>query len=254
MRTLVIQSYRSHDVPAWIARCLASVKAWAHARGFEHLMTDDRAFALCGPEYLAVAGDNKRSITNLARLELIRLAHREGYDRAIWMDADIFVFAPDQLTIDLTERYAFARETYIGKLGDNWAVDHSVNNSVIACMAGEPDLDLIIQITRHVARHHVITSNYQLGGDIVKGLRKILKFQELQHVGMFSPYRVSALAGGDETLLTVQARQHRTPVWAANLCAGAHYERTASEAEAMAAMDALESTRGAVLNDRLAPD
>jgi hypothetical protein len=41
--------------------------------------------------------DNKRSITNLARLELTREVLREQYDRAIWFDADVFVFAPEEL-------------------------------------------------------------------------------------------------------------------------------------------------------------
>src|SRR5580658_8048741 len=94
-RILIVQSYRTHDVPSWISRCLASVQAWALAKGYDYRLTDDSAFLLCGADYLARVGDNKRSITNLCRLELIKLALAEGYDRAIWMDADIQVFAPD---------------------------------------------------------------------------------------------------------------------------------------------------------------
>ena len=86
MKTLVVQSYRTVDVPVWIGRCLASVKAWSALRGYDYRFADDSSFALCGAEYLARVGDNKRSITNLSRLELIRRAHDEGYDLAVGPD------------------------------------------------------------------------------------------------------------------------------------------------------------------------
>ena len=107
MKTLIIQSYRVQAVPAWIARCLTSVRAWAQTKGYDHWLTDDRVFALCGGEYLAKVGDNPRSITNLCRLELIKEALAEGYDRAIWMDADVLVFAPQQLDFAAAERISF---------------------------------------------------------------------------------------------------------------------------------------------------
>ena len=112
MKTLVIQSYQTDDVPAWIRRCLASAKAWAQQSGYDHLMTDDRAFQLCGPDYLAATGGNKIMLSDLARLEMIRIAHRDGYERAIWMDADVFVFDPAQLRIPPVNRITFARETW----------------------------------------------------------------------------------------------------------------------------------------------
>src|SRR2546430_3171739 len=108
MRTIVLQSFRTRDVPDWIARCLASVRAWTERSGYAYWFADDGICDLCGAEYLARVGDNKRSITNLARLEFTSSALREGYDRAIWLDADVFVFAPDELSIDVTSRYAFS--------------------------------------------------------------------------------------------------------------------------------------------------
>jgi hypothetical protein len=69
MKTVVLQTFRSHDVPPWMARCLASVRDWAAAQGYDYQFEGDSVFALCGEEYLVAVGDNKRSITNLARLE-----------------------------------------------------------------------------------------------------------------------------------------------------------------------------------------
>jgi hypothetical protein len=248
MRTLVVQSFRRSAIPLWIARCLASVEAWAWANGFDYELHGDEAFALCGDDYLRSVGDNVRSITNLARLELLREAHRRGYDRAIWLDADVLVFDPERFKIPLTERYAFARETWVERAPNGFLIRPGANNCALAVMRGEPDLDMLIALTRHVALHRTITSNYQVGGDIVKGLRSSLAFATLDSIGMFSPDVVVALGGGDPELLATQAREFGSPVFAANLAAGSHYLRVLGDDEVLRAMDCLEATRGDVVN------
>jgi len=251
-RTLIIQSYRHDNVPPWIGRCLRSVEAWARAAGHDYMLSGDESFALCGEDYPARVGGNPRSITNLCRLELVRRAHQDGYEWAIWMDADIFVFDPAAFSVGGLARYAFARETWIELEGpDRWRVFSAVNNSVFACRRGEPDLEFLIAATRHVAMHRKITDNYQVGGHLIKGLRASLAFETLGHVGMFSHYVVLALARGASELLELQARLHGTPVHAANLCASENYAPRVSEAEVRMAMDLLEATRGGAINDWL---
>ena len=253
MKTLVIQSYRAANVPVWIECCLQSVRAWAAAQGFDYQLIGDEAFQVCGEDYLASVGDNIRSITNLARLVLVRQAHDVGYDRAMWIDADVFVFAPEELRIDLDSRYAFARETWLARVDDTqWRAFAGVNNSLFVCMAGEPDLDFLISATRHIALHRRIHSNYQVGGEIIKGLRASLDYQVLDNVGMFSDDVVGALAHHEAEVLRFQARFHGSPIYAANLCASANYGRRLSEAEALRAIAALARTRGEVVNAGLA--
>jgi hypothetical protein len=195
MKTLVIQSFRTRSVPAWIERCLDSAKRWAALRGYDYLCTDDRAFALCGDDYLARVNGNLRAIANLFRLELVRQAHRDGYERAVWIDADIFVFAPETFSIDGVARYAFARESWIEIIGPGtpsacWRATAGTNNSVLVCRRDEPDLEFLIAATRHVALHREVRTNYQVGGDLIKGLRASLDFEMLGSSGMFSNYIV----------------------------------------------------------------
>lgn len=251
-KTLVMQTFRTEGVPAWIRRCLDSVEGWAKLRGYDYRLADDGVFALCGADYLARVGPNMRSITNLARLEMAKQAFGDGYDRAVWVDADVQVFDPASFTIDAVRRYAFARETWIG-VGrpGKWTAIASVNNCVFVCMRGEPDLDFLIAATRHVAMHRDIQTNYQVGGHLIKGLRLPLDFEVVDSVGMFNPYVVRALARKRIALLRAQAIYHGTPVHAANLCASSNYAPIVTEAHALAAMDRLESTRGAVLNQWL---
>ncbi len=249
MTTLILQSYRDHDVPPWIARCLESVRAWARARGYDYRLTSDEAFALCGEEYLARVGGNKRAITNLCRLELIREAHAAGHGRAAWLDADVLVFDPDGFSLDAPARYAFARETWVECRGPGrWRAFAAVNNSVTVFARGEPDLDLLIGLIRHIARHRTIASNYQMGGDLIKGLRASLAFEVLDDVGMLSHFVVKALAAGHEPLLAHQARLHGTPIRAANLCATANYVPAVSEPQVQRAIDRLLETKGEVIN------
>ena len=249
MKTIVIQSYRRENVPDWIARCMESVRAWAAGQGFDYQFADDSSFALCGEEYLARVGRNMRSITNLSRLELIKQAHGNGYDRAIWLDADVLVFHPALFTIEVTERYALAAETWLEALeGRTWQVTRGTNNCAIVCMRGEPDLDFLIAATRHIALNRRIETNFQVGGDLIKGLRASLNYATLDNIGMFSKHVVRGLITGDEKILSVQAIEHRSPVFAANLCAGDHYNYALTAGEAGKAVDALLSSSGNIVN------
>ena len=254
MKTLVLQSFRSHDVPAWIERCLASAKAWSDLRGYDHLLTDDSAFELCGTDYLARVDGNLRSITNLCRLELSRRAHNQGYDRTVWLDADILVFDPAAFSVDGVRRYAFSRETWVELRAppSRWRAFSAANNCAFVCLRGEPDLDFLIDATRHIARHREIRTNYQVGGDLIKGLRASLDYELLQSVGMLSNYIVLALASNHVELLQAQARFHGAPIFAANLCASGNYAPQVSEPRALAAIDVLERSKGRAINDWIA--
>ena len=44
MKTVVLQSFRTRDVPEWMRRCLASVEAWARHAGHDYKFVDDAIF------------------------------------------------------------------------------------------------------------------------------------------------------------------------------------------------------------------
>jgi hypothetical protein len=251
MRTVVLQSFRTRNVPDWIARCLAGVRAWTQRSGYDYRFADDGIFELCGAEYLARVGDNKRSITNLARLELTRSALREGYDRAIWLDADIFVFAPEEFSIDVTTRYAFSKEAWITVDAGEIFCTRSINNAAFVFMKDEPDLDFLISTIRHVVAERDITTNYQVGVFLLTGLEKSLDFALLRTVGMLSPVALRAIVEDNGAILQRQAIEFCDPIFAANLCLAAAQDNP--EALIMSAMDRLEATRGQVIN-RFVPD
>ena len=248
MRTVVIQSFRTENVPAWIERCLRSVEAWTSSQGFDYLFADDSAFSLCGPEYQARVGDNKRALMNLSRLELARDAHDRGYDRAIWVDADVLVFHPELFTIDLVERYAFTRETWVKRIDDRWHVSKRVNNCVFVCMRDEPDLDMLIRLTRHVGVHRKIDVSVQTGTYLLSGLFKSMAFTVLDCVGLLSNDVVLALATDDQQGIATQALGHATPIFAANLCASDRDLPIVSEDQVETVIDRLLQSKGDIIN------
>jgi hypothetical protein len=247
MKTVVLQSFRTRDVPAWMQRCLDSVQAWTQQSGYNFKFVDDAIFDLCGAEYLARVGDNKRSITNLARLELTRTVLREGYDRAIWFDADIFVFAPKALSIDVTTRYAFSKEAWISldAAGDIHCT-RAVNNAAFVFMKDQPDLDLLISTIRHIVATRDIATNYQVGVWLLTGLERSLDFPLLRTVGMLSPDVLRAIVDDKVAILQRQAIEFGDPIFAANLCFA--LSQDTPERMIADAMDKLEATRGDVIN------
>jgi hypothetical protein len=256
MKTVVLQSFRTTNVPAWMERCMASVRAWAALHGYDYEFMDDRIFDLCGADYLAQVGDNKRSITNLARLELIRLRLAGAYERAVWLDADTFVFAPAAFRVDINRGYAFAREIWVTRTeaGGTYVRD-SVHNATCVFTRGQSDLDFFIRTVRYIAATRQIRESFQVGVRLLSGLQYPLGFPLIQDSGMFSREIVRALATGDDGPIAALALGHAHPVHAANLGfsqfdpANPLWTGAPDDLDlVMEAMDRLEQSAGAVIN------
>jgi hypothetical protein len=210
--TIVIQTFRSHTIPAWIQRCLESVQKWAALHEHDYWLAGDEFYDLCGPEYLARGNKNPQAITNLARLVATRQRLDAGYECVIWMDADVFVFDPANLVFDfpaesLSTGYAFGREVWLFR--DSSRVirvkSPSPHNAATFFTQGAVDLDMLITLIRHIDATRKIVSNYQVGVRLLHALQYSLMFPTFSHVGMFSPVLLRALAERDEKVLELAA-------------------------------------------------
>ena len=110
--TLIVQSYRTHDVAPWLLKCMASVKAWADAMGYAYEFVDDRFFDPVPAWYRERCGKQLLPVTDLARLLLIQERFARGWQRVAWIDADILVFDPERFRIDIGGDAAFCRELW----------------------------------------------------------------------------------------------------------------------------------------------
>ncbi|MEA3030071.1 MAG: hypothetical protein QOG13_1396 [Sphingomonadales bacterium] len=252
MKTVVLQSFRTRDVPAWMARALASVASWSEKQGYDYDFRGDEIFALCGDDYLAAVGDNKCSITNLARLEWIRMSLASGYERAIWLDADTFIFDPERFSLDVRNSYACGKEVWIGGHRFSPLVFHGVHNAALVFARHHPDLDAMIGLIRHIAATRTISESLQVGVKLLTGLHAGLKFPLLTNVGMLSPVLIDALARRRRRLPRLFARENGHPIRAANV----GFSLGGNVRSIEQAMDVLEESRGEAINRYLgnAPD
>jgi hypothetical protein len=251
--TIVIQTFRNHNIPDWIKRCVDSVKSWASLHGHDYSLAGDEFFDLCGPDYLARGNKNPQAITNLARLVATRQRLDAGYQRVIWMDADVFVFNPMELLFefpveDLTTGYAFGRELWLFRQpsGSPSISSPRAHNAATFFTPRAVDLDILIFLIRHIDAKRELVSNYQVGVSLLRGLQYSLMFPTFSHVGNFSPLLIRALAQRDETLLRWYGRACHYEQCAANLTLSQQDQIT--EDLMWRAMDLLEMGAGEALN------
>jgi hypothetical protein len=251
--TIVIQTFRNHNIPAWIQRCLDSVQKWAGLHEHDYLLAGDEFYDLCGPEYLARGSKNPMAITDLARLVATRQRLDAGYQRVIWMDADVFVFDPKNLVFDypagsLSTGYAFGRDVWLYR--DPARVIRvsppRPHNALTFFTQDAADLDMLITLIRHIDAKRQIESNYQIGVRLLGGLQYSLMFPTFSHVGMFSPTLLHALVKRDKKLLQFYGRAYRYQACAGNLCLSKQDEVT--EEVLWSAMDHLEAGAGDAIN------
>lgn len=251
-KTVVFQSYRTHDVPDWIARCLASVKQWALGQGHDYHFADDAFLALAPDWYRAKAGAGICPVADLARLLLARQLLSRGYDLAIWIDADVLVFNPDAFELVLPQGFAFTHEiwVYAGPTGAP-VVEHNVNNSLTLFARQNMHLDFFIDACLRIARDRAQLGKCAVGTNFLTSLRRILPFPLVQVAATLSPPLLREIATGDGTdFLALHGRELTRDAACANLCAslvqtaGAGIDaRTCGQA-----IERLLASRGEILN------
>jgi hypothetical protein len=252
--TIVIQTFRNHSIPRWIQRCLDSVQKWARLHEHDYSLSGDEFYELCGPEYLARGTKNPQAITNLARLVATRQYLDAGYQRVIWMDADMFVFHPEKLAFDfpaeqLTTGYAFGREVWLSRspAGAFHVTSPRPHNAATFFTPHAVDLDMLITLIRHIDAKRQTFSNYQVGVRLLHGLQYSLMFPTFSHVGVFSPPLIQAIAVRDRTVLQLYAQAYRYQVCAGNL--GLSLQDEVTESVLLQAMDNLDFSAGNVINN-----
>jgi len=251
--TIVIQTFRNHDIPAWIQRCLDSVRQWAALHGHDYSLAGDEFYDLCGRDYLARGPKNPQAITNLARLVATRQQLDAGYRQVVWMDADMFVFDPERLVLNfpaasLLTGYAFGREVWLDRdsSGAIRVQGPMAHNAATFFTQAAVDLDMLISLIRHVDAHRQIVSNYQLGVRLLRGLQYSLMFPTFSHAAVLSPDLLRAIVEQHEGSLRIYGRTYRYHACAGNL--NLSLQDQISQDVLRRAMDRLEASKGDDLN------
>ena len=221
--TIVIQSH-APDPPAWLRACLDSVAAWAMDAGFAHRVDGDAFLARVPDDLRARAHGRTQVVADLARLDWIAELLDAGWDRVIWLDADVLVFAPERLTAALAlpaGGYLFGREVWVQP--DAKGRPHARRNLHNALLAFAPD-NPVLDFYRHAARrvlgrHDGPPVPQLIGPKLLTALDNMIQLDATWAVGMASPLVVRDLAAGGGPALTCLKQTAPTPPAALNLCA-----------------------------------
>ena len=259
MKTLIVQSYRTHGVAPWIDECMHSVRRWAAASGFAYEFVDDRLFDYAPAWVHKVCGKRILPITDVARMYLLRERLQRGWDRVAWVDADVLVFAPAQFVLDADAPYALCREVFVRPVpGGRVELGEAVNNAVLMMTRRHPILDFWIfaveEILRRRAPHEI--DSLTAGTRFFTNLARAMPLRVLQNVGLFTPILIRDIIAGGGALLGQWAQRFGRPIGAANLCASmqdrdSHGARV-DAAEMQRLVDLLLSSGGDIVNGRMA--
>lgn len=260
MQTIVLQSYRSHDIPDWIATCLRTAGEWANQSGFDHVLTGDDFFDYAPAWARERCGTNIFPITDLARLHMMHDYLGRGYDRAVWLDADVIVFAPQLLKIDTQAGYAFCHEVTLKTSTDGriHLTAPSINNAAMVFEKNHPMLEFYRFASEAILRHtppDKIT-RMAVGPKFLMALNGAMPIERLTSVGLFTPRLIEDIAEGGHHLCARYARQFGHPMAAANLC---HFTRHCADIARRQRLDTifeqaierLLKTQGQILNRHL---
>ncbi len=204
---------------------MESVQSWAKLKDFEYRFIDDRIFDYVPASYREKARNNMLLMTDLARLELAREFLDGGFDRTIWVDADVLVDNPEKFEIDVQEDFAFCREVWIHRpvlFGIIFPVircNRKVNKAVSVFTKREPMLDSYRQSCRMLIENMLrkfdpgfVSTTY------LTSLHKRSPLPLLTNVALLSPLVLQDLAHSGTRFARLFMRKFGFQVYAANLC------------------------------------
>lgn len=250
MRTVVYQSYKPAGGPEWIGRCLRSVRDWAARCGFDYRFVGDEIFDLVPDWYREKATNRIPVITDLGRLLLARALLAEGYERTVWLDADVLVFDAAGFEIDISEEFAFGEETWVQQTDSGELRTYrNVHNAISVFTAGNSFLEFYIHACRSViGRLEGGVPPQIVGPKLLTALHNMIGFRLIPEVAMLSPLVVGDIAKGEGPALDLFRRHAPGPIRAANLCSSlTGTEAGVGDETAALACERLLETRGGVL-------
>jgi len=221
MKTIVYQSFSPNNIPAWLQTCLDSVRAWCYQQGWEYALIGDEIFALLPEWYWEKTRHRQMIATDLGRLLLARQFLDKGYDRAIWLDADVLIFAPELLNIPITEEYAFGFEVWVQSHNNQLRAYPKVHNAICVFCADNSFLDFYIHACQRIVQRFQGKQMVPqlVGPKFLTLLHNTMQLPLIPEVAMFSPLVLQDILNGGGSALTLHQQTQNSPIYAANLSA-----------------------------------
>ncbi len=229
MRTVLLQSFRTTDVPDWMTQCIASAQTLADANSWSYRFMGDEFFDLVPHTIHVKLSDKLAMMSDFARLAWAKDLFKQDQtvDRIIWLDADVCVFAPHLLDIDETLDFVVGRQFWIQPdQGNDLKIFNQVPNALMVFTRHSPALEFLLHsITTMAERMEQISSPQMFGPKLLTALHNIVGFDVIESVGMASPLVLRDLAQDNGQALDTLLRNSKDPLAALNLC-GSYKDQT----------------------------
>jgi hypothetical protein len=218
---------------------MQSVKAWSVSQGWDYAFMDDAFFDLAPLSVREKCGANIYAVTDVCRLVWAKKCLDEGYDRVVWADADMLVFAPRHLSLDALQGHGFAREIFLRIDGARQVTPiEGINNALMFFDQGDGTLAAYLKAC-HAALDAAPTGEVArtaLGPALLVALGQSQALNRIEGVGLFTQAVMSGIATGQYALISALRKLHGQPLAAANLC---HFLRNATPAQHRPGFDAM---------------
>lgn len=219
MRTVVYQSYRTFDVPSIISKCMPTVRDWAEKQGYEYRFFDDILFDKVPDWFKDRVHHEKLPMSDLGRLIIARELLAEGFDRVVWVDADLYVLKPGELSIPEAP-YFVCKEVWVERSSTGFPVAiRKVNNAFMGFTQNQPVLDVLIEAClRHAQETKSKLPNIEFGPNLLTTLDTFLHFPRVTNVALLSPLTIVDLLQGGGPCWSIYANAFGKEYAAINLC------------------------------------
>ena len=221
LRTIILQSFRTHDVPAWVHQSMRSVEDWARAEQWEYACTGDEFLALAPPDIQQCCAGHIYALTDVCRLVWLSQMLKSGYQRVIWADADLLVFDRARLHMPAPGSAAFAHELFLRVESDGRIrAVHSMNNALMVFEQGGMVLPryLAVSLAKLRSAPPGPLPRTVIGPALLKAMNKRAPLNLIHGVGLFTFALMQQIAEGGGPLTEKYLQHAPAPLGAANLC------------------------------------
>jgi len=252
MQRVVFQSYRTSNRPEFIQRCLDSVASWASSENLEYRFYGDELFDRVPDWIKDRCGHHVLPMSDFARLVVARELLNEGFDRVLWMDADVVVFDPESMAIPWEEQVAFTREVWIGVDAQKRPTIHfNIANAATLFGPDQRTIEFLLERHERFARQARRMDKLDFGTRPLTAFSKEAAWPEITSVGMASGAVLHDITTGGGAFASALARGSGHPLGGLNLCGSlegmSSHGFTIDDGVYLEAIDRLLATKGEVL-------
>ena len=212
---VVLQSQDAAALGAWQAACLDSVRQWSDRRGFAYRFEGDECFDRIPSELRSKFQSNVLLLSDLARLLWLQEVLDDGFEYAIWCDADLLIF-DNFLPTEVRE--SFGRECWIQLQGNRLRAYKKIHNAWLLFHRSSPVLSFYLDRALCLLERATPPLVPQfLGPKLLTAWHNIAPFNVEEQVGMLSPLSAKDLLNGGHESLELMREGHATTIKALNL-------------------------------------